>query len=240
MPSVIRQILHNLGERVDMDLLPSLYQASTLSTAQIQREFMRTQTRWHDPSQGMNPDAVELQLAAHAVIGRCTRVAMIRGALGGSLGALAIPPEIAASLVQTLRMAQRLAVLYGFDPETARGQLLLSRALEVTYNLKLPTQRAMGVRMRDLRQVSTQQLPDVQRTTAWVARTVSWQMTRRIGGRIGRVLPGFGMGIGAWDARRLMKRHGQIMLQVYAHAWDGDLAVSPTNISEALEIREGS
>ncbi|MFT4979226.1 MAG: hypothetical protein ACI8S6_005136 [Myxococcota bacterium] len=238
MASILRQIFANLSERVDEDLLPSLYQAASLSTEQVRRELVKDGLRWHDPESGYLPDAAELDAAAEAVIQRAVRSALVRGAVGGAGGALAIPPEVAASLVQTLRLAQRLGVLFGFDPQSSRGRLMLSRALEAAFELELPDQRALGVRISDLPQVARQQLPDIQRTTAWIARTISWQVARRVGGRLSRLLPGFGAGVGAWDAQRVLRQQGERMKLVYTRAWDGDLLTTDDNVIEAEEIVE--
>jgi len=238
MASIFRQILNNLGERVDEDLLPTVYAAASVSTEQVRAELRRAGLSWYDPHAGRTPSAAELNTAAERLIRRSVRTATVRGALGGVGGAIAIPPEIAASLIQTLRLAQRLAVLFGHDLDTDRGRLMLSRGLEAAFELELPNQRALGVRVSDLPQVARQQLPDAQRTTAWIARAVTWQVTRRVGGRLSRVLPGVGAGIGAWDAQRTLRQQGERMHQVYLRAWDGDLYAEPNAIIDAEEIVE--
>lgn len=238
MASIIRQILDNLSERVDEDLLPSLYKAASVSTDQVQRDLRRAGLSWYDPHTSQNPSAEELDEAADEVIRQSVRTAMVLGAIGGAGGALAIPPEIAASLVHLLRLAQRLAVLYGFELESDRGRLMLSRALEAAFELELPDQRALGMRISDLPQVARQQLPDVQRTTAWIVRTVSWQVARRVGGRLSRILPGFGAGVGAWDAQRVLGKQGRRMKAVYVRAWDGDLLAIREDYVDAEEIVE--
>jgi hypothetical protein len=236
MANIINQILSNLAERLDEDLLPSVYQACSLSTEQIGRELQRDGLRRYNLDTGTLPAAEELSAAAATLISRAVRTATLRGAIGGAGGAAAIPPEIAASMVQTLRLSQRLAVLYGFDLESDRGRLILSRALEAAFGLELPAQRALGVRVSDLPQVARQQVPDIQRTTAWVARTISWQLARRVGGRLSRVLPGIGAGVGAWDAQRLIRRQGKKMCTVYERAWDGDLLSAMEDVVDAEEI----
>lgn len=238
MASIIRQILDNLSERVDEDLIPSVYKAASVSTEQVHDELRRAGLDWYDPQAGRTPSAEVLDTAADQLIRRSVRSAMVRGAVGGAGGALAIPPEIAASLVQTLRLAQRLAVLYGFELESDKGRLMLSRALEAAFELELPDQRALGMRISDLPQVARQQLPDVQRTTAWIARTVSWQIARRVGGRLSRILPGFGAGVGAWDAQRVLQQQGSRMKAVYTRAWDGDLLLLRDSIVDAEEVVE--
>jgi hypothetical protein len=237
MASLIGQILRNLGERLDEDLIPGLYTVASLSTTAVQREFREAELPFCDPVQGIFPPEEELEAAADAVVHRAVNRASLRGALGGMGGALAIPPEVALALVQTMRMAQRLAVLYGIELETDRGRLLLSRAIYAAYELKLPEQQSLDIRLSQLPQVARQQTPDIQRTTAWIARTVAWQITRHIGGRVTRIVPGIGAGIGAWDAHRSIRAQGERIRVVFRRSWSGDL-LSEDGIVEAEEILE--
>jgi hypothetical protein len=91
------------------------------------------------------------------------------------------------------------------------------------------------MRISQLPQVARQQTPDVQRTTAWIARTVAWQLTRHIGGRVTRIIPGIGAGIGAWDANRSIKVQGKRIRAVYQRSWSGGL-LTTSMIEEAEEI----
>lgn len=238
MASVIGQILANLSERLDEDLLPTLYQVASLSTERVRQDLKTAGLVWHDPDAEQIPTEEELNHSAEVLITRSLRTASLRGAIGGAGGALAIPPEILVSLAQTLRLAQRLAVLYGFALETDRGRLMLSRALEAAFRLDLPAQRSLGVRVSDLPQVATQRIPDIQRTTAWIARTMVWRVARHVGGRFSRVLPGIGAGIGAWDARRSLRAQGDRMVAVYRRAWDGGFPFTG-EVVDAVEVLPG-
>lgn len=237
MASLLGQILRNLGGRLDEDLLPGLYAITSLTTAGVQRELKEAELPFCDPISGDFPPEEELEAAAEAIVHRAVNRASVRGAIGGMGGALAIPPEVAFALIQTVRMAQRLAVLYGIELETDRGRLLLSRAVYAAYELKLPEQQALDMRISQLPQVARQQTPDVQRTTAWIARTVAWQITRHIGGRITRIVPGIGAGIGAWDANRSLRAQSERIRAVYRRSWSGAM-LSEDAIVEAEEILE--
>jgi len=205
------------------------------AAASIRDELRANNLPWHQPDANQYPTEEELLAAAHVLIRRALRTASVRGAVGGAGGAFAIPPEVALAMVQTLRLGQRLAVLYGFELETDRGRLILSRALESAYQLDLPDQRSLGVRISDLPQVARQRLPDVQKTTAWITRTVAWRVARHVGGRLSRILPGVGAGIGAWDAYRSIQDHGKRMIGVYQRAWDGGIP-DEEDIVDAIEI----
>ena len=239
MASLIQQILSDVSGRLDAELLPAAYQLASLRTEQVREELRALGLSSVDPEAGQLPAPEELEAAADELLRRAARTATIRGAVGGAGGALAIPPEVAASVVQTLRHAQRLLVLYGFVLESDQGQLMLIRALEAAYQLELPQQRAMsGVRVSDLPQVARQRVPDVQRTTAWVARTVAWRVARHVGGRLSRILPGVGAGVGAWDAQRSLREQDARMRPVLRRAWAGGLLLAADDIVDAEEIVE--
>ena len=237
MASLIRQILRNLGDRLDEDLLPGLYGVTTLTTADVQHEFTTNELPFCDPVNNIFPPEEELEATADAIVHRAVNRASVRGAIGGMGGAFAIPPEVVLALLQTMRLAQRLAVLYGIELETDRGKLLLSRAIYAAYELKLPEQQALDMRISQLPQVARQQTPDIQRTTAWIARTVAWQITRHIGGRVTRIVPGIGAGIGAWDANRSIRAQGKRIRGVYQRSWSGGL-LAEEGFIEAEEILE--
>ncbi len=237
MASLLRQILRNLGGRLDEDLLPGLYHKVSLSTEEIRREFIEAEVPFCDVAVGRSPPPEELQATASALIRRAVKAASVRGALGGVSGLASIPPEVAIALVQTLRLAQRLAVLYGVELETDRGRLLLSRILATGYQLELPAQQALDIKISHLPQVARQQLPDVQRTGAWLARSMVWQLTRHLGGRLSRVLPGVGAGVGAWDAHRSLTAQGERMLSVLQRSVGVDLPLN-TEIEDAEEVAE--
>lgn len=223
MASPLAILLDALGERLDEDLLPSIYAAASAPTAET-RAWLREQgLAYLDPEAGTFPAPEELAISVERILkqarGRATALSVAAG-LGG---ALAIPPEVLAHLVQTLRLAQRLAVVYGIDPETDAGRILLWRALAAAYEIELPAEGPVGgMRVRDLPELVRRQLPATRQATGWLARQVAVRTAQLIAGRITRLVPGLGAGIAGWRANRRVEAMGRRMAEVYLRAADFD------------------
>src|SRR5262245_26940075 len=140
MASAFDTIFASLGERLDTDLLPALYAAASVPTADV-RSWLRENGIAHvDPVSGTSASSAELDEAARRVVDQTRDRGTVLGFASGLVGAVAVPPEVLASVVQTLRLAQRLAVLFGFDPETDAGKVVLWRAIAAAYEVDLPAQ----------------------------------------------------------------------------------------------------
>lgn len=234
MHPVLQQILLNLGGRVDAELLPALYEAAGCRTAEIRHELSEAGLAFWDPATGRRPEAGELEASAAALVASAARGAAAGGAVAGFAGALALPPELVAALVQTLRLGQRLSVVYGHDPETDRGRLLLWRAVAAAWEVELPRQSAVDLRLSALPALLSSQLPMHGR--AELARTLATRAAVSLGRRTLGLLPGVGAGLGAIEGRRRVRAQGARMRAVFARAWDGDVSLDGP-IAEAIEVR---
>ena len=239
MATVWDILLHNLGVRVDEELLPRLYQSIGLRTADIRAELKAEYLAYHDPEAGQHPSQDELDAAAEEVIARAARTATVGGALAGFAGAAAIPPELGAALVQTLRLAQRLAVIYGHDPDTVRGQMVMVRAVAAAWELELPRQGMVDLRVRALPALVRQQLGGSQTTAADLTRTLVTRLAVSVGRRTLKVLPGMGAALSAYDARRRISGWGRRMVPVLRRAWDGVLLLEGP-VEDAVEVLPGA
>ena len=236
MASLLAQILQNLGERMDEDLLPGLYAATRVRPDILRAELDKDGLARHDPQAGLLPEPAELEAAARTLIERAARSATMRGAVAGIAGLLAMPPEAVAGLIGAMRLAQRLAVVYGFDPETDRGKILITRAIAAAFELELPEQARVDFRLTQLPAVVGRQLPDRQRATRWMVQRSTSQVARALATRLTRAIPGAGMGIAAWSARRRLREQGARMQLVFSRAWDGSTLYSG-DFEEAVEVR---
>jgi hypothetical protein len=215
--------LQDLGDRLDGGVLPALYRAASLSTSTIRQELVDAGLPYTDPQAGRVPDRVALDVAAERLIHQAGRRAALRGAAGALGGLPMLAPEAAASLVQGLRLAQRLAVLYGHDPETDRGKLLLTRALSRAWKVELPVDGVIGANLRQLPDVVRSRLTGPRPEALAVARTLAGQVLVLAGTRLSRVVPGLGTTVGAVAARRELRAQGHAMKAVFERAWEGDL-----------------
>lgn len=218
MASPLSLLLSALGERLDEDLLPAVYTAASVPTSDVRAWMRDTGIVFVDPDAGVYPHHTDLHDAAHRVVRHTRDRATMIGVAGGFLGAVAIPPEVLASLVSTLRLAQRLAVLHGFDPETDAGKLVMWRALAAAYEVELPTQGPVGLKVRDLPEMLKAQLPATQQASGWLARQVVVRATSTVVGRFTRIVPGLGAGLAGWGAHKRTRAMGARMIEVYRRA----------------------
>jgi hypothetical protein len=228
-------VLKNATDRVDEDLLPTLYAAASVRTADVRAELTEQGVLWSDPVTGRHPTPAELDAAAQTLIERAARAATVRGAVAGAAGLAAVPPELVAAVVQTLRLSQRLAVLYGHDPEGDAGRLLLTRALALAFDVELPEQRQAAVRVRDLPAVLDRHLPVRFDGEPSFGRTLTMRALVTVASRMIRVLPGVGAGVGALGARRNLRRRGARMVEVFRRASEGLLSIEGP-VEEAVEV----
>lgn len=224
MATPLQILLEELTERLDEGALPTLYEAASVSTAEVRAELEQRGLPFTDPQTGRLPSKGELDLAAEELIRRAGRSAVLRGAAGSFGGLATLGPDAVAALVQSLRLAQRLAVLYGHDPETDRGRLLLTRAMAAAWELELPREGAWGLRLRQLPEMLRSRLgAGLPGSSGTVARALAIRAAVTAGKRVGRVIPGFGTTLGAISARRELRAQGERMKAVYERAWGGDL-----------------
>ncbi len=236
MRSVWENLLDEVGHRLDDELLPRMYAAIGLSTATIRAELSELGLPFYDPLTGRTPDNSELDAAAEVIIKRAALSAAAGGAVAGFVGAFGMPPEVAAALTQTLRLGQRLAVLYGIDTDTDRGRLILWRAVAAAFELELPRQGAIDLRLRALPSLIRDALPDAERSIPELARWAGRSVIVTLGRRWLKVLPGMGAALGARDGRKRVREQASRMLPIFQRAWDGvPLLEGP--VEDAVEVR---
>jgi hypothetical protein len=221
MPPVWKVILENLEERLDEDLLPALYAAVSLPTSEVREELDGRGLTWHDPLAERPPRLEELDLSAEKLITSSKRRAGALGAAGAFAGAIAVPPEVLASLVHSLRLAQRLAVVYGFDPETDRGKLMMWRALAAAYGIDLPPQVTMDLKVKDLPGALASQAPQGKSAAVWVGKRMVKSQTARLTKRVTRLIPGLGTGLAVYRSQASQEKQGRVMQETFKRAWDG-------------------
>ena len=232
MPSPMRQVWNNLAERFDEELFPTLYAAASLSTEDIRSELDTLGLARLGVDTAPAPH--ELELASRAVIARSCRRAAARGALAGAGGLLAVPPEAAASAVQSIRLAQRLVVVWGFDPETDLGQIHLARSLAAAFEVELPEQGPIDMRVRDLARLTRPKVPELRNQTTALARVLATRSVVSLATRFTRWIPGVGAGLGAIGAHRGLHRQGERMV-TYLRRSRGVSATEST-IEDAVEV----
>jgi hypothetical protein len=134
----------------DRRVLPAITAAVSVDPDRV-RQWLRLGARaFVDPERPERPDEAAVLATARFVVAQSQqRMALASGTLG--LGGLAtIPPEALATGVSSLRLAQRLAVVFGLDPRTDRGRVAVWMALAAAYEVDLPDQGPLGPRVSEL------------------------------------------------------------------------------------------
>ncbi|MBK7755410.1 MAG: hypothetical protein IPI35_03165 [Deltaproteobacteria bacterium] len=211
-----------LQERLDVDLLTSIYGSVSLSAGEIRRELEAEGLVYYDPTSGQSPELFELDRSAEALIARSRSRAGYIGAAGAFAGAAGVPPELVASLVHLLRLGQRLAVVYGLDPESEAGQLALRRALAAAFELPLPEPGGPALRVRDLPAVITQQLPAAPQAVGWAVRATGDKLVSVALRRVMRLVPGLSVASSTLYARRSLGERAARLQAVLRRTWTGE------------------
>jgi hypothetical protein len=215
--SLWRDVWHQFEQRLDENLLPALYAAASLDTASIREDLSGDSLVYANLREGRVPPGEDLDATAEVLIEKARKKAGAVGAAGGVAGAAGVPPEVLALLIQTLRLAQRLAVVYGFDPETDRGQMMLWRAMGAAYDVDMP-EGQLGVRVRDLPSTMKHNMPPARQAAAWMTRRVVRRAVWQVAAKGIRLVPGLSTGVSAWAAQKRVQAQGRRMAEVLRRA----------------------
>ncbi len=231
MSSPWKNLASGLEERLDEELLPAIYATLSVSTQTLRDEL----DRLGHPIDPTSASIYDIDAAADDVIGAAAKRSMAVGAVGGVGGVVAIPPEIVAQLVGSLRLAQRLSVLYGFDPDTELGAMLLWHAMAEAHDVTLPKEGSLDIRFRDLPRALGTQKPDTREAATWMVRQIVRRAIRNTTRKFTRWIPGLTVGLSARGAFRQTKSQGASMKAVFRRATSqGPATESP--IEEAEEV----
>ena len=211
-----KEIAKAIEERLDTELVPAVYATLSVPTEQIQRELEQ------GGQLGDRPTPADRDQAADVLIAGAARTATALGAVGGLGGAAALAPEILGQLIGSLRLAQRLAVVYGFDPHSENGAQLLWRAMAAAHGVDMPAAGRMDVSLGELKQVLGKGPTEPSYAATWMLQQILRRTTRTIARRTSRWIPGVGMGVSALAARKRMAGQGARMKAVYQGAFEGD------------------
>lgn len=227
---LLRGALHQLDERG----VAMLYRSISVSVSRTRSRLRAAGLPFVEPGV-VAPRPVELDATAQWVIAQSRASSAAVGGMAGLWGILSIPPEIGAYLVATVRMAQRLAIVYGFDPESDRGRMALAQALAVGFDIELPERGRMSLSLTDLFQVLSKG-PGSTSFGAVLTRSLLSRTARMIGGRATRFVPLLSSGFVAADNQRRTGEIGAKMLGVFTRL--AELPLSPLALVEdAIEVR---
>ena len=235
MSNTWQHLARDLADRLDTVVPARLSGSLGIEPSAFRAELMDKGLAFHDPATGNLPQQQALERTAQKLIKKASRQAILSGAIGGMAGMAGVAPEIAWRLVQLLRLTQRLAIVYGIDPSTQKGELLIKKALAAGFEVDLPNQQGVGLRISNLPSVLRDVTPNMHQGASWLAQVAVRQTTSAVIKPIGRFVPGLAAGPAAWRARRSLQEQADRIHQVIRRAGDGPRWPSYDSI-EAIEV----
>jgi hypothetical protein len=220
-----------LFERGDQRVAEALFAAVSISPDKLRTRLRAQGLAYYDPASQTPPTLRELDHTAERLIKLSKDNATAMGGIVGAAGALSVPPEIAAHVVAIIRLGQRLAVVYGFDPESDRGKMALWRALAAAFETEFPERGPMDISLREVlsQQGSSESVSSV------LGQAMVRRSTRLVNSRVYRLLPLVYSGGAALAARRRVFEAGRRMHTTYRQLIDLREAQVP-DIEDAVEI----
>ena len=146
----IRDLFSDWANRADQRLVGQVMAAVSADAETTTERLRRSGRPFLDPATEEKPSLAEVEITALHIV-RQSRVRV--GALVAwprLRGALSVPPEVLATGIAALRLSQRLAVVYGFDPDTDRGEMAVFQALAAGFEVNLPERGTVGLRVSAL------------------------------------------------------------------------------------------
>jgi len=235
MPSVREWLAEVLGE-VDAALLGRVHLAVSVDTERVRRWLRAADKPFVDPAGCELPEAGRLRETGAWVVEQSRLKLAVVGGLAGFGGAASVPPEALASTIASLRLAQRLAIVYGFDPASDRGEMAVWRALAAGFEVDLPEDGPVGMRVSQVPAVvargSQSRYPAGALATA-VMRQTAWSIGRRLSRWL--ALPLVSAGVSAAGAHRRISAAGERMHATLERLADAP-PVDPARLQDALEV----
>ncbi len=225
-----RDFLAQVLDRLDRKLPSSLYAAVSVPASRARAQFRAAGRPFLDP-EAEAPSLADVDDTARRVIDQAVARAAGIGGMAAMGGVASVPPEAVAQAVTVLRLAQRLAVVYGFDPDTDRGQAAVWGALAAGMEVELPEQGPLEVRLRDLPGLAASAESASGDLTRAVAARAAWM----VAGRISRFVPLVAPGLSAVAIRKNMLGTGARMQALLRRMAEYPPAV--TDVEEASEVR---
>lgn len=203
-----------LEDRLDIDLPAALRAALDLPAAEIAAALDRA----GEPRVGgPRPWTVEsVDAAARRLVAAGRWKVSVRAALGGAGGLATFAPELLAAAVMSVHLAQRLAVLYGFDPGSDAGRRAVDRALAAAFGVELPRWAPAGLRLSNL-QLPARLGPGRALVPALLTRAAV-SVGRVVGPGWARAVPGVGALVAVPLARAAWAERGERMIHSLRHA----------------------
>lgn len=231
LPAVVTDVL----DKADATLVVGWYHAVSVHPERIRAWLRFRGLPFVDPILPEPPVLAEVDRSAEVVIGRAGNLLGVVGGAAGFAGAATVPPEWVATNIGVLRLAQRLCLVYGFDPTTDRGEMAMCRALAAAYNIEVPETGPLRMRIRDLPSLLRSEGSARQGIGTRLARAMARSSAWWVAGRITRFVPVLSASSHAVETRTHVTETGRRMKEVLRRLAEVPNAL-PSPVEEAVEV----
>ena len=225
--------LEGLAEWADERVLTAAYVAISVNVRKVRSRLRKQDRKFLDPFNPERPSMITVDETAEFVIEQASVQMGIRGGLASLAGALSVPPEVLSTVASLIRLSQTLTIVYGYDPMTDRGQMVMWRALSAGLDAELPESGPMNMRIRDLLRMFS--VPKTDQVGAVVTRALvrksAWMVLRKFT----RLVPVISIGSSTVGGRRKMRQAGLRMRSVLKKLAEAG-PVDSLPILEAVEV----
>jgi hypothetical protein len=227
-------VLRSWLRQTDSRAFDAMYRAVSVSTAATTRRLERAR-RPFLLGQTDSPRLEDLDRSAAWLIEQSRASTGTLGGIAGLGGWMSLPPEAVAFLVACLRLGQRMAVVYGFDPERRRGRMIVARALAAGFEVELADRGVVGTRVSEVVKALATRTPNPNGLGGQLAIAVTLRAVRMMSSRAGRLVPVVSSGVSVVDNRRKTDEIGRRMQAVFRQLSDLPMS-SSTFIEDAQEV----
>jgi len=230
---IVGEAVTDAAHKLDSGSIRALYAAVSVPVDRERARLRRARRPFVDPAADAVPEPGAVARTARRIIDQSMFKASAVGGAAGLGGLATVPPEVVATLVAVVRLGQRLAIIYGFDPDTDRGQMALQQALSAGLGVELPQGGPLGLAASDLPRVLVGSVPT--EVDAAMTRELVRQSAWMVVGSLARFIPGVAVGAGAIRSRRRMRDVGERM-RLALESLAGLPSAAGADIVEAVEI----
>lgn len=211
-------------ERLDEDVAAAMYRRISIDVDRFERTLRTAGRSW---ARSQPPaDLEELRETASWVVDQSALRSRLLGTIAAVSGAASVPAETVARSLSTLRLAQRLLIVYGLDPHSDRGRTAMWRVLAAALETGLPSHGP--VRMK-----ATELLREDRSLSATLTRALLRRAARTAVPRVLRLIPGASVPVHGSESVRRTREAGERMIEVL----DRLAAPAPTaSAVDALEV----
>lgn len=230
---MLRELLGGLADRADTEVLPVLYRGLSIKPRRERARLRLLGRPFVDPELRIHPPVGALDETAAWIVDQGSASATVLAGTAALAGMLSIPPEALAHAAGWVRMAQRVGLVYGFEPGTRRGELAVWRALAHGLGVEFPEGGPVDLRLSAL--LRTLRKPDAEGTSK-LAGSVIRSSAVMVGTRATRLVPVVFSGWSAAAARRRHQEIGARIVDVLRRLAES-AAIDPARIEDVVELR---